>query len=123
VQDRERRGTIEIGELERQADERVAPWLRGTEVEPLDHEHPRAEQAVVHRKVAAPELLDRQVVDADRPDATLDQQRGGIQGEIDEGWKSGFQRHELSVRQRSVTRTQWSRFERRYLTAARVAEI
>src|SRR3989441_5044407 len=75
---------VELRELERQADERVAAGLHRAQVEALDHEHTGAEEPVVHREALAAEALDRQVVHADRAHAARHQQVGGVLGEIGE---------------------------------------
>src|SRR5581483_7011273 len=75
---------VEIGKLERQADEGVAPRLDGAEVEPLDDEHPGAEERPVDGEVRASEPLDREVVHADRAHAARDEERRRVLREVGE---------------------------------------
>src|SRR5262249_42957493 len=81
---RARGRAVQLRELERQTDQSVATRFDAPEIEALDDEHTGPQQQMVHRKLPAPELLDREVVDADGAPAALDQQPGGGQRHVGE---------------------------------------
>src|SRR5262249_9620654 len=78
------RRAVQLRKLERQTDQRVPTRLDAPEIEPLDDEHAGAQEQVVHGKLPAAELLDREIVDAAGSHAALAQQPGGVERQVGE---------------------------------------